>query len=129
LHEEIENKKILLFTGVGGRTLIEETLRRRGATLERVPVYERLSPKINDKREILKPFLVAKNQAIVVTSVNCLDNLMYMLKDEQYLDPTQYVLVTISHRVAEYAKEHGFDRIITAQSARDEDIIQALLNS
>ena len=38
---KVENKTILIFSGVGGRTLLEDTLRERGAVVYKVATYER----------------------------------------------------------------------------------------
>ncbi|MFC3908000.1 uroporphyrinogen-III synthase [Legionella dresdenensis] len=48
--QHISQSTILLFKGVGGRTLIADTLRQRGAHVIELAVYQRAMPRINQEQ-------------------------------------------------------------------------------
>ena len=110
---------IVIVRGVGGRELLAETLTQRGATVYYLEVYQ---------RQIAKPSATAIAQAItadciVITSINGLDNLSALLKDDTI---KQKPLIVVSERIKQYAKTCGFSHILVANDASNFAIMQQI---
>jgi len=118
----------LIIRGEGGRELLADSLRERGATVEYLEVYKRVSP-CNDTRQI-KTYLLDKSlSAVVIYSGDALRNLVRMFDKQDIKQNLLNVsLVVISKRVYEIAKNIGFTKIIIADHASDSAMINALLN-
>lgn len=121
--KHVNGKRILIFRGSGGRELLAETLRQRGAIVDYAEVYRRESPPPPPNSEWL-----AKADIITATSGEALQNLLTMtpasLRDKLLSKP----LVVISERCAELATRLGFQRppLITPK-AGDEMIVATLV--
>ncbi len=120
----VAGKRIVIFRGQGGRELLAETLRQRGATVDYAEVYRRARPAAA-LGEVLhtKPF----PHAVVITSGEGLHNLLAMAhgRDRQRL--LAVPLVVISHRIGDTARALGFTHPpIVARQASDEAIVKAI---
>ena len=71
-------KRIVVFRGVGGRELLSETLRERGALVEYAECYQRVTPEL-DAGLLLRAWAGNKLDAITVTSSEGLRNLFEMV--------------------------------------------------
>jgi uroporphyrinogen-III synthase len=122
--KHVNGKRILIVRGTGGRELLAETLRERGARIEYAEVYRRSCPPAPADSDWL-----GSADIITATSGEALRNLVTMtpapLRDKLYHKP----LVVISRRCAELALELGFQQAprISAM-ASDEAIVESLLN-
>ena len=120
----VSGKHILIVRGVGGRELLAETLRQRGAIVDYAEVYRRETPPVPADSDWLE-----KTDIITVTSGEALQNLLAMtppaLHDKLFSKP----LVVISQRCAELARQLGFVQqpLITALVG-DEAIVETLIN-
>lgn len=122
--QQISQQNIALISGVGGRELLADTLKERGAHVSRISVYERQLPQI-DMREYIGLFHQHSIDIIISTSQESLQNLLVLMglnKAELFAIP----LIVVSERIAEYAKQKGFKRVLIAKSARDDDILEIL---
>ena len=119
----VENEKVLIIKGEGGRDVLATNLRRRGASVTLLPVYQRHCP--NYPQGMLDR-TVAEEQinAIVATSGQVVSNLLACSEKPQILKKVP-VLVP-SQRVAESTKAAGFKKVITSPGASDNDIAGAL---
>jgi len=126
LLQQIVGKHIMIITGQGGRELLTDTLQARGAIVHRIDCYQRLLPN-DDVTFQIKAWQQAKQAIIIATSSNSLENLCALVdKPCQHLWQ-QAMLIVSSNRLADKARELGYEgKIITAKSAVDDDIIQAL---
>lgn len=126
--ERVSGKKIIIIRGVGGRELLAETLRQRGAEVEYLEVYQRLKP--NADPSVLKNiWRVERPNAVVVTSAEGLQNLIDMTGSADRNTLFNTPLIVISSRLQTYALTLGF--AITAEVATvasDEGLMQALIN-
>jgi len=122
--QAVSGKRIAIFRGVGGRELLAETLRRRGALVDYVEVYRRVRPDVR-LADIVPP--TGNIDLIIITSQDGLRNLVEMAEIEKRLEWILNIqLVAISPRVAQLADELGFRRpALTAAQASDEGIIAA----
>ncbi len=99
----VTGKKIIIFRGERGRTLIADTLRQRGALVKYAEVYRRKQPQGNTHC-----LLNLKIDMIVVTSNESLHNIFNMTieTDKKWL--LNMPLVVFSHRTAKLAQSLGF---------------------
>ena len=122
--QTLTGKRVAIFRGVGGRELLAETLRRRGAQVSYAEVYRRIKPELRLADIVPQG---AKIDIVMVTSQDGLQNLVEMADMEQrreWLLNTQ--LAAISPRVAELAARLGFKRpALTASHASDEAMVAA----
>ena len=120
----ISGKRIVIFRGVGGRELLAETLRQRGAQVVYAEVYRRVKPDLKPD-EILQR--MRNIDIVIVSSQDGLHNLMEMAemaKRREWLLNRQ--LLAISHRVAQTAASLGFKHpALTADEASDEAMVAA----
>lgn len=122
--QDINGQRIALFRGVGGRELIAETLRQRGATVDYIELYHRRTPDYGGDM-LLKLIRQQHINAIVVTSAQILDVLLHFLQN----DPSAIKLTPVvvpSERIRQYALDAGLVRVINAGGADDETVLQAL---
>jgi uroporphyrinogen-III synthase len=123
--QDVTGKRIVIFRGVGGRELLAETLRRRGAQVDYAEVYRRVRPAAVRLSDIIPT--AGNIDLIMITSQDGLQNLVEMAEMEQrreWLMDLQ--LVVISPRVAQLAAELGFKRpALTAGHASDEAMVTA----
>jgi uroporphyrinogen-III synthase len=121
---DVAGRRIVIFRGQGGRELLAETLRGRGARVEYAEVYRRVRPSATLSEALrTQPF----PDAIVVTSGEGLHNLCAMTEygGRQRLLSTP--LVVVSERIADTARALGFDRApIVARRASDDAIVAAI---
>lgn len=130
--QDIENENILIFSGEGGRNLLLSRLANRGAHVTKVAVYQRVCPKV--KTEVIQKlfsFKANNTRVLVCLSAENLRNLHSILrtaKHEEWLDK-QYLL-TISPRIARYAKFFGFkdQQIILSEQPSTQGIIETLIS-
>lgn len=122
--QEINGKRIALFRGVGGRELIAETLRQRGATVDYIELYHRRTP---DYGSDMLASLIDEQQvnAIVVTSAQILDVLLHFLQNDASAIRSVPMIVP-SERIRKYALGGGLVRVINAGGADDETVLKAL---
>lgn len=119
-------RRILIVRGEGGRPLLGDMLRARGARVDYAEVYRRDRPTV-DPGGLQERGSRGEIHAAIVTSNENLRNLFEMLGEpgQQWLPHTP--LVVISGRTRDLARELGFQRPIMAREASDEAIVEALL--
>ncbi len=115
----VQAKRINIFRGEGGRELLADKLRQRGATVNYINVYKRICP----------PPLIGINELqadiITITSVESLHNLLTILKAKKWLDNTP--LVVMSQRIREEANKLGLSaNIFVASNASDFGLLFAI---
>jgi uroporphyrinogen-III synthase len=119
---EVAGQRILIVRGSGGRPLLADTLRSRGARVEYAEVYRRELPA--DTRTRLRALLHRPPGAITITSGEILENLTTLAGPATSL--RDIPLVAVSTRVAEMARHAGFRQVIQARGAGDDAIVAAL---
>jgi uroporphyrinogen-III synthase len=123
--KQIQGQRIALIRGVGGRELIAETLRERGARVDYIELYRRHTPDYT--RDMLAELIGSKGvNAVVCTSAQILDVLLHALHQNPQALQTIPVLVP-SERVRQLGLAAGLSRVINAGGVADEAIIHSLL--
>ena len=116
----IQGKQILIFRGIGGRALLGDTLKHRGAKIRYVEIYKRTLPPLHPLTKTQLDSL----DAIAVSSNEGLENLVTLMHGIDAI--IDIPLVLPSSRTAAEASKYGFKTIISAQNATDEAVLAAL---
>lgn len=124
---QIQNKKIVLIKGQGGRTLINTTLTARGANVSILEVYQRSLPHHNKKR-LQTLWHEDAVEIILITSETALTHLFKLFEPfgehaHAWLCSKPYIV--ISERLRKAAFERGIQTVIVSSY---EDIIHQLLS-
>lgn len=106
--------QVMIFRGDGGRELLGDILRERGATVEYAACYRRTKPQL-DKGLLL----AARPDAIIVTSSEAVDHLSQMLNagDRQVL--SSMTLFVPHERIAVRARELAWPQVHVTSSGDD----------
>lgn len=120
--QQMEQQQVVIVRGEGGRELMADTLRARGATINYLEVYRRQLPSVATE---------LKQQAcsahwLTATSANGVTNLLSLLSVScpQIL---QKPLLVVSERIKAFAVEQGFKQVHVSLDASDGAIIQRLI--
>jgi uroporphyrinogen III methyltransferase/synthase len=126
----LKDKRILIVRGDGGREWLADALSAAGAKVEKVAAYRRIVPEPSMRDwERIHALLAGEPHAWLLTSSEGVRNLEELAREHLTVDETLTLkhapLVTPHPRIAEAARQAGFDRI-TVSGAGDERIVQAL---
>lgn len=122
--QSLSGKKIILFKGEGGRELLAETFRHRGAKVTEVPVYRREMPQT--RLQFLLP--ERKIDIIICTSKDGLQNLASLVDVQHRPSLLNMRLLVISERMSVQAKQLGFVKPpLIADNATDTAIVEELV--
>jgi uroporphyrinogen-III synthase len=111
---DVEGKRILIVRGQGGRALLGDTLRGRGATVEYAECYRRVRPQATWR---------GRADAITVSSAEGLANLFEML-DAALLRETP--LFVPHERIAEAARGRAVREVVVGGPS-DEEMVAGLM--
>ncbi|WP_338883681.1 uroporphyrinogen-III synthase [Xenorhabdus sp. TH1] len=124
--QSVDNKKILLLRGNGGREVIASTLRLRGGVVDYCECYSR-QPVKYDTADFSRHWQQCGIKTIVVTSGEMLQLLYNLVTDS---DGKAWLLncklIVVSERLAHIAQTLGWQTIQVAKSADNDALIQAL---
>lgn len=124
LLSDVAGQRILIMRGEGGRELLAETLRNRGAQVDYADLYRRRCPE--HPAALIKSTIYAQAlSGILITSGEALENLLRLAGTGPELLKTE--LVVPSQRLAALATARGFTRIRVADGPDDPSMIRALL--
>ena len=115
---DVQGKHVIIFRGDGGRELLGDTLKVRGATVEYVTCYRRAQPQL-DPAPLLKLWEEGQLDAVTVTSSEGLRNLFDMLGrlGQAWLKKTP---AFVPHaRIAEQAQALGLGKVIATDPGDD----------
>lgn len=119
---DCSGKRIALISGLGGRDLLENTIRARGALLHRFDVYERRMPNYPPEKVVQA---LEQCASIVITSGDSLKNLLKLTPVAHQNLLRSRLLATISPRIQDIALRLGFNDVIVGELA---DIPQKIKN-
>ncbi len=125
--KDVAGRRVLILRGDGGRELLGETLKARGAEVEYAECYRRIKPAA-DVGALLKRWARGEIHVVTLTSVEALRNLYDMLGKLGASWLTKTPSVVTSERIAAACRELGFEHPpwIAAQ-ASDEALLAALV--
>lgn len=118
--------RIAIFRGEGGRELLADTLRERGAAVEYAEVYRRVTPAA-DGAALAAQLVRGDVDIVTVTSSEGLRNLLQLAGDENSKRLRQLPLVAVSERTAALAHDLGFAQpAVVAREASDQGLVEAV---
>lgn len=123
--QDVQGRSIVIFRGAGGRELLADTLRRRGATVEYAECYRRAKP-AGDAQMLLRAWGRGELHAITITSREALDNLFDMVGTlgRHWLRKTP--MFVPHERIGEAARALGITDVTVTPSG-DEALIEAMV--
>ncbi len=124
--QDVAGKRIVIFRGDGGRELLGDTLRERGAEVTFAEAYRRGRPE-GDTGELMYAFSRGEVDVITITSGEGLRNLYEVVGKLGRMWLRKTPLVVGSGRIAEVAAELGFKAPVeTAEDPTDVAMLAAL---
>ena len=105
--QQVAGIRIVIFRGDGGRELLGDTLKARGAEIEYAECYRRVRPN-TDMTPLLRRWARGEIDIVSVTSVDGLHNLFDMVgkAGQHWLIRTP--IIVVSERMVEVCRELGF---------------------
>ena len=125
--QTVAGLSILIVRGRGGREMLADTLRSRGAQVRYAEVYERFRPASVEIDRHLRDWLSIGIDAVTISSGESLLNLVALLGDNGMAWARQVPLVVPGARVAVQAEQHGFMHVVLAAGAADRALFEALV--
>ena len=124
--QRVTGNKIVIFRGEGGRELLGDTLKARGAEIEYAECYRRTRPRA-DVTPLLGRWTRGEIDIVCLTSVDGLRNLFDMLGPTGQPRLARTPVIVVSARMAEVCRELGFKtEPLVAAKASDEAILEAI---
>lgn len=134
--QDVRDKKILIFRGLGGRNFFSQQLRQRGARVDFCELYERVIP--GEAEDYLQQVRAAwenrgsdRQWVLALHSGESLQNLTRLLLEKG--GPTlcrelqeQALCLVPGERVEKLARELGFQKVLVALNATDDEMAQTL---
>ena len=112
-------KRVLILRGEGGRELLGDTLKSRGASVEYAQCYRRVRPDA-DPAPLLAAWANGAVRAVTVSSSESLENLFAILGAPGAAQLRETPLFAPHQRVAEHAVRLGVGEVIVAGPGDDE---------
>lgn len=120
--QDVANKTVLIFRGLGGRELLSDTLKARGAHVIFAESYQRINPQA-DTQLLNQLWQHGKLDAIIVTSSEAMRNLLDLAAKTEWL---RHVTLCVNHaRIAEVPMQYGL-KVLIANASGDDALIQSL---
>lgn len=113
---DVGNKNIVIFRGLGGREVLADTLKSRGANVIFAESYRRINPQ-TDSQLLNNEWQQGKLDAVIVTSSEAMRNLLDMAGESEWL---RHVILCVNHaRIAELPLQRGFKVVVTEAPGND----------
>ena len=119
--QDVAGWRVIIFRGNGGRELLGDTLKKRGATVEYAECYQRTKPQLDGAA-----LLAANPHVITVTSSEALDYLWLMLNEANRARLATVPLFVPHSRIAELARQQGWLHV-QLTTAGDDGLLSALV--
>lgn len=125
---DVKGKRIALFRGQGGRELIAESLRTRGARVDYLELYARKVPQYS-RGDVLQQIERENINVVVITSMQILESFLSLIDTATVSSELlrRLCLIVPSQRVREHALAAGFKRAVNAGGADDQTVLRNLL--
>ena len=124
--QNVAGKRIVIFRGVGGRELLAESLRLRGAMVEYAECYRRVLPRA-DAGPLRARWARGEIHAVTITSAETLHNLAVLLGEAGTALLRATPVFAPHEKIAEAARRFGIHQVI-ATPGGDAGLLQGLVN-
>lgn len=122
----VAGRVVVIVRGRGGRDLLAQTLRERGAEVEHVEVYQRI-PKPLAIGATLMAADVDRPDVLVLTSAEATEHLAHLLEAQGLRELLAVPIAALSARIADRARELGYSgRVEIAEEASDAGMLRAI---
>ncbi len=123
--QAVQHQKVMIFRGIGGREVLAETLKSRGAKVEFAECYQRINPQ-KDLNQLTAFHLKEALDAIVVTSSEAMRHLLAMANHQAWI---KNVKLCVNHaRIAEEPAQLGLN-VEIATGPGDEAMLACLIKA
>ncbi len=122
----LAGQRILLVRGCGGRTVLADTLRDRGAQLSHLEVYKRSIPRLSGA-PLAATIAEASIELILLSSGEALNNMEHLVPEADWGAICEIPVLVAGERNAEAARTRGFHRVVQAANPTDEAMVSAAL--
>jgi uroporphyrinogen-III synthase len=123
--QNMQGKKVMIVRGVGGREVMADTLKSRGADVTFAECYQRINPQDNVDALSLA-WSDQRLQGIVVTSSEAMRHLLDLASNSSWL---KHVTLCVNHaRIAEQPIELGL-KVLVADAPGDDAMLDLLLRN
>jgi uroporphyrinogen-III synthase len=122
----LQGRRVLVVRGVGGRELIADTLKARGAEVVYAEVYRRVATR-SDAGALRATWMREGMDFVTVLSLETLDALLARLEGEGPTLLARTALVTASGRVLKRAAALGLRDIVMAEGPDDAALVAAMI--
>lgn len=123
--DRVKGKRVAIFRGDGGRELLADTLRQRGATVDCITCYRRSGPSVG-VAPLIAAWRTGQLDALTVSSSEGLRYLVDLLDAEGRAFLQQTPLFVPHARIAENARALGLSKILLTEAA-DAGILAGLV--
>jgi uroporphyrinogen-III synthase len=124
--QDMANTRVWIVRGAGGRALLADTLRARGADVHFLECYRRTRPQA-DASSLLAHWLAGGIDAVTVTSAEALHNLSAILGEAGAPLLAATPLFAPHEKIAESARRFGIARVI-ATPGGDDGLVAGLID-
>ena len=122
---DVKNKKIMIVRGIGGRDVLAETLKARGAQVTFAECYQRINPQKNCEL-LAQLWRDKKLHGIVVTSSEAMRHLLDLAGNADWL---KHVTLFVNHaRIAELPLQMGL-KVEVANELGDDAMLSMLVSA
>jgi uroporphyrinogen-III synthase len=121
----VADKKILIFRGDGGRELLGDTLKNRGAVVEYIEAYRRGLPENSDISLLMRAWGREGVDLVVVSSGEILANLYDQLGKLGQMWLKKTPLLVFSERLKAQALARGCKKVLVSEEASDQGVLKS----
>jgi uroporphyrinogen-III synthase len=123
--QDVKNKKVMIFRGVGGREILAETLKQRGAQVTFAECYQRINPQ-TDCNLLANLYSGKKLHGVVVTSSEAMRHLLDLAHTSEWL---KNVTLFVNHsRIAELPLQKNL-KVEIADALGDEAMLKIIIKN
>lgn len=120
--QQLAQQKVLIVRGMGGRDYLAQQLTQRGAKVSYAECYKRVLPALADG-ELMELIQQQAINTVCLNSGESVTNFCQLVGGNRL---NKITIVVPGARVAAIARELGFGHIVTAESASDQSMLEAL---
>ncbi|OOF43366.1 uroporphyrinogen-III synthase [Rodentibacter trehalosifermentans] len=125
--QQLNGKQVLILRGNGGREYFAEQAKQRGANIDILECYRR-EPILYNKEEQTGFFKRAGVDTLIVTSLEILQTLIEFVPENEQHWLKHCHLVTVGSRLANAAKQLGWQNITQSHYADNQNLLKTLLS-
>lgn len=127
--QNVQGLHILIIRGLGGRELLADKLRGRGAQIEYLEVYRRSKP-TTPKNELINALKKRQLSFITANSPETLQNLIDLLDPIWQKPLLNTPIIVVSQKMVAQAISLGFNaRVFLSANASDQSIMETLIRT